>query len=458
MEHLEPIAHLVPEIKDLFANKLFDVIKDALTDIRPQDLAESWYRFSTDERIGIFTLIDPKDALVLFESLSVQDQKELLKCMDENRIATLLEGIQGTDMRELFSTLPEKTVKRMMSLVKKDQAIRRIEQLLKYDPETAGALLDPEFIQLNPKTTAKSALTIIHSVARLDQKKHLRSLYVTSSRGELLGQVTVESLVIAPPDSMLEDFMTSVDHMKLSPHMDQETVASIFAKYALSSAPVVDEKGNMLGIVYVDNIIDVIKKEATEDIAKMAGTRAEEIRESSIFKIAWYRAPWLLATLGIQFLVSIVIRFFQPVLGEVIALASFMPLIPAMGGNVGAQSAMIFVRTMAIGNFKGRDKYMAVLREMGIGLCLGVFYGSITGVLAHLIYGHAFGISFSLVVGISLIAAMTMAAMAGAIGPIVLEKLGIDPATATGPMVTTTTDLMGLTVYFILATLLLTGH
>jgi len=457
MKQVEPVAHMIPEIQDLFESKAWEVLKDLLQDIRSEDMAESWYRFSEDQKLGIFKLLSTKSVLVLFESLELSDQKFLIKTLDDKNITPLLEGIPPSDVAELFHTLPQKVVRRMVSLVRKKDAVKRIQLLMEFEPDTAGSLLHPEFITLHPQMTSRAALSVIHSVSRIHEKKHLWALYVTSNQGELLGALTLENLIAAAPDSFLKDLMTTVDHIKMAPEMDQEQVALVFAKYDLLSAPAVDKENKLLGIIMVDDIIDVIKDEATEDIAKMVGSRADEFQEKSVFRIAWFRSPWLLATLGGQYLVFLVIRHFEFALGEVIALASFLPLIPAMGGNVGAQSAMILVRNIATGQLKGPAKYKAVVRETAIGFILGTLYGFLTGAIAFLLYGPVFGIEFCILVAISVWAAMCVAAVAGAAGPLVLEKMGIDPATAVAPMVTTITDLLGISIYFSLAVWMLLG-
>jgi len=458
MKNLEPVAHLIPEIQDLFESREWNLIKDILQDLRPEDLADSWYRFQDEQKIGIFKLLDPKAVLVLFESLEIQDQKFLLKSLEEKNIAPLLEGIPPSDVAELFHTLPKSVVRRMVSMVRKEDAIKRIELLMKFEPDTAGSLLHPEFIKLHPRMTSRAALSLIHSVARVHQSKHLWALYVTSVNGVLLGSLTLEDLIGSAPDSFLENLMGSVEYFKMTTDMDQEAVASIFAKYDLLSAPVVDQDQKLLGIIIVDEIIDVIKEEATEDIAKMVGSRPDEFQEKSVLRIAWFRSPWLLVTLIGQFLVFAVIRHFEYAITEVIALASFLPLIPAMGGNVGAQSAMIFVRNIAIGQLKGKEKYQAVIRETGIGMILGFVYGALTGGVAYLLYGQDFGVAFCILVSISVWAAMATATVVGAVGPLVLEKIGIDPATAVGPMVTTISDLLSISIYFTLAVTMLLGH
>ena len=457
MKQIEPVAHLIPEIHDLFENKQWDLMKEVLEEIRPEDLAESWYRFEEGERIGIFKLLKPDASLVLFESLGLVDQKFLLKTLDDKSITPVLEGIPPSDVVEIFHNLPEKVVRRMVSLVRESDAVKRIQLLMEFKPDTAGSLLHPEFITLHPWMTAREALSVIHSVSHIQQKKHLWALYVTSNKGGLLGALNLESLISAAPDSFLKEVMTEVEHIQMAPETDQEQVASAFAKYDLLSAPVVDKENKLLGIITIDDVVDVMKEEATEDIAKMVGSQAAEFEERSLLRIAWFRSPWLLATLIGQYLVFLVIRHFEYALAEMIVLAFFLPLIPAMGGNVGAQSAMILVRSIATGQLKGKAKHTAVVREACIGITLGGLYGFLTGAIAFVLYGPVFGLGFCVLVAVSLWAAMAVAAIVGSVGPLVLEKIGIDPATAVGPMVTTITDLLGISIYFSLAVWMVIG-
>ena len=455
MQHLEPLAHLTPELKELLSAHDFATVKELLTDFRPEDLAASWSRFSEHEKIELFQLLDPKAALVLFESLDNPEQTFLLKCLEDDRITKILEGMPVGEIAGIFHTLPKKIRARMMTLSRHTGAIKRIEKAMEYRPDTAGALMHPEYVAINPKMTALNALWLVQSITHVNEKHLLRSLYVINSKGKLIGGITLEDLISAPADILIQDLMTSVVPYQLEPDMDQEHASEIFTRYNVLAAPVVGPEENILGVVMIDDIIKVVRAEADEDMAKIAGTRADEFSERSFFRIAWIRAPWLLATLATQLVVSLVMKHFQYVLQEVIALATFLPLVAAMGGNVGSQSAMISVRSLALGRNKGAGKIAAVFREGATGALLGVGYGLIVGSIAYLMYGHQYGLNFVAVVGFAVFVAMLWASLVGSAGPLVFEKFGADPATAMGPMVTTTTDLFSITTYFLLAVALL---
>jgi len=246
-----------------------------------------------------------------------------------------------------------------------------------------------------------------------------------------------------------------VGAIQIAADSDQEAAARVVAKYNLISAPVVNDAGALVGILLIDDVLDILQQEASEDIAKMVGTRLEEFGARNILRIARLRLPWLVASVAAGFLVSVVVKHFEATLTRLVALASFMPLIAAMGGNVGAQSAAIVVRSLAMGKLRIREWTRTMAREFSVGLLLGVCYGVVVGALAYLLYGARFGVCFSLVVSLGMLTSMTVAATIGAVGPFLFQRLGIDPATATAPMVTTITDLIATSTYLALATVIL---
>lgn len=303
--------------------------------------------------------------------------------------------------------------------------------------------------------TARHALSIVQAVARPHEKRHLFALYVTDEAGKVVGALSLQDLVSAPEDATLSDLMTSTEPIKVLAETDQEEVTKVVAKYDLFSVPVVDKDDHLVGILTVDDIIDVIRHEATEDIAKMAGTKAEVLGARSAFRIARLRLPWLITTLIGQLVVAFIIKHFEFTLNKVLALASFLPLIAAMGGNVGSQSATIVVRGLATGQIPYRDMVKTIFREFRVGALLGISYGVALVLMAFAIYGDRFGLFFPLVVGLGMCISMVVASSTGAAEPFILSRFGVDPATATGPLITTTTDLIATSAYFLLATAIL---
>ncbi len=454
-EQPQSIALFFPEIRELLNEKNFALLKQVLKACSPLDFADVWRKFTEEERIQIFKLLPSNSALKLFEILDLEDQRFLLGKLNEENVTPILENMDSPDLAKLFHKMSPRSVKKMTSLIKRQEALAHIDIVMKYPENTAGSLMHPEFVKLTPRMTAKQALLRLQAITRPGQKEHLYALYVTEDSGKVLGTLTLQDLVSAPPDEQLYEMMNSVEMIKMKPETDQEEVSKLFAKYQINTAPVVDESNRLIGVLTVGDIISVVRQEATEDIAKMAGTRASDIAEHSVFRIVRYRMPWLVITLLGGLVISQIIRSFEPLIQRIVALASFSPLIAGMGGNVGSQSATIIVRGLALGQISPTQQFKAVFREARVGMLLGLLYGTLLGCLAFVIYGDKYGAAFAICVSVGMMTSMTIAATMGAIGPLLLNRFGVDPATATGPLITTTTDIISNFTYFILATILL---
>ncbi|MDX1764138.1 MAG: magnesium transporter, partial [bacterium] len=264
--------------------------------------------------------------------------------------------------------------------------------------------------------------------------------------------VSLRQLIVSPPQQTMREIMNP-DVIYVTEDMDQEEVAREVERYGLVAIPVVSREHHLLGIVTVDDVIGVIREEATEDLYKMAGTDDEEITSKSSFKIARLRFPWLTATLVAGIANSYVITHFQDALHKVIALAAFIPVILGMGGNIGGQSAVIVVRGMALGKIDLEHLARVIIKEVRVGLILGFIYGNLLGILAYFFFEST--PLLGLVVGLSICASMLFAVTIGVLYPMFFKKIGVDPAVATHPFVTTSTDLIGILIYFGIAKVLL---
>ena len=455
MNQPQSIALFFPEIRELLNEKNYSLLKQVLKACSPLDFSDVWRRFDEEERIQIFKLLPANSALKLFEILDIEDQRFLLGKLSEENVTPLLENINSPDLAKIFHKMSPRAVKKMTSLIKRQESLARIDTLMKYPEKTAGSLMHPEFVKLTPKMTAKQALLCLQAITRPGQKEHLYALYVTDEAGKVMGTLTLQELVSAPPDEQLYEMMSSVEMIKVHPETDQEEVSKLFSKYQINAAPVMDDQNRLIGVLTVADIISVVRQEASEDITKMAGTNVADLREHSVFRIVRMRMPWLVVTIFGEILASYIIKSYEPTLMKIIALASFSPLIAAMGGNVGSQSATIVVRSIALGQVNGHQKMKTIFREMRVGLMLGIVYGIFLGGVAYVLYGQRYTAEFSVVVGLGMCISMTIAATMGSIEPIVFQHFGIDPATATGPLITTITDILTVFCYFTLATVLL---
>ncbi len=307
----------------------------------------------------------------------------------------------------------------------------------------------PDFIALREDTTASEAIASL-------QKEHQDVempfyLYVVDEYGKLVGVSSLRQLVVVPAHTPLKEFMTT-DVFSVQTNMDQEEVAKIVARYDILAVPVVDDTHRLVGIVTVDDVIDIFRREATEDILRMAGAGEEFVETKSVLKSTRIRLPWLLASCAGGIIALFIINYFEGSLNKFVYLAAFIPVIMGMGGNIGTQSSTIVVRGLATGRLSVRDVWSVVFKELAVGCILGLVYGLLIGSVAQLRYTKAM---LALTVGLAVISSMTVAALIGSFVPMAFARINIDPAVATGPFVTTAMDIISIFFYFMIATALL---
>ncbi|MGA9176317.1 MAG: magnesium transporter [Desulfobacterales bacterium] len=447
--HSESNKILLESIKRLLRRDATYHLLKIVKKTHAADLALVLGSLSVHNQIRLFDLIDDIDLKgEIFSNLDVDTFLNLVERMDLDDIVDILDLMPKDDVADLLGRLPVEKSDAILEKMKREGS-EEVEGLLHYEDDTAGGIMVPEFIALKESTTAEDA---IHSL----QKEHLDVempfyLYVVDENGKLIGVSSLRQLVVVPPDTPLKDFMIT-DVFTVKTDMDQEEVAKIVARYDILAVPVVDDTNKLVGIVTVDDVIDIIREEATEDILKMVGAGEEFIETKSIYKNIKMRMPWLFASCVGGIIASFIIGYFQSSLSKLAYLAAFIPVIMGMGGNVGVQSSTITVRGLATGRLSIRDIWSVVFKQLMVGLMLGLFYGFIVGMVAQLKYTQTL---FALSVAIGVFSSMTMAALAGSLVPMTLAKINVDPAIASGPFVTTAIDIISVTIYFVIATTLL---
>lgn len=384
-------------------------------------------------------------------------QEVLLAAIDDDELLRLLQELSGDDAADILEILPEERAARILQ-VWKDEEGAEVNQLLGYSPDTAGGIMSPHVFALEQHTTARQAIEALQ--ANPEAFEIAFYLYVINEHGHLVGVCSLRQLVVSAPDAPLSSFMAT-DVTKVEINTDQEDVARLVARYNLLAVPVTDTTNRLVGVITVDDVIDVIREEATEDIFMMAGAGAVDFSEQqSALRNARVRMPWLLATFIGGTCSMFVVKGFDDQLQQVSALAAFIPITLGMGGNVGTQAATIMTRGIALGRINAASFRSVVLREVGTGSLLGFAYGILLGTLVSLLYGGDPAATYStfslaLTVGASICFSMTIAATVGGAVPILFHRVGIDPAIATGPVVTTGVDLVGITTYFVIASTIL---
>ena len=441
------------DLKELLLSRDFVSARTCLKEISPIDLADGWDYFDADERVAIFRLSTRQKAMQLFEELDAPAQAELIGSLQRQDAQDLLSDLDPSATGRMMRDLPQPLVRQFNAIMKKGGQ-ECVQQYLQYPPESVGALMRGRYVTLDEKWTTKAAIERIQHSTRLRriEETHLDTLMVVDAKNRLRGVVGLKSLVVAPKDMLVRELM-DLSPRTLTPEMDQEEAVKLFTKYKLKSAPVINAQAGVLGVVVYRDIFAIASAETEEDFAKMAGFARPRTR--SVLMGARARLPWLIITCLGGMLVSYVVKHFETTLAQIIALASFSPLIAGMGGNVGSQTATIVVRGIATGEIAHGEEKLAILHEIAIGALLGVSYGAVVGTLAGLLYHARYGWNFGLVVGTSMWFSMTIASVMASFEPFVLRRFGVDPATATGPMITTTTDLLSNAFYFTLAAWLL---
>ncbi|MBU0945071.1 MAG: magnesium transporter [Proteobacteria bacterium] len=428
-------------------------------------------RNATDNLLKLIVKTHPADMAWVFRHLSEQERHEVfnilaqtsqvgefLSELDESIMVALVEKLTPKFMADVLSKMASNNAVDLIEALPPDFAadIRKhmekadreeVDELLQYHPETAGGIMSPDFMYLNEELSVGEAIAKVQK--RSEEKKMVFYLYITFGDGKLAGVVSLRELLTNPPHRQLKNIMRP-NVIAVTTDMDQEEVAHIISQYNILAVPVVDSSYNLIGIVTVDDIIDVIREEATEDFLQMAGAgKDREILLKSTLENAMLRAPWLFASWLGGVMALLIIGAFEEELSQVLALAAFIPIVMGMGGNIATQSSTIVVRGIATGRINMDEFFKLVFKEMRVGVILGVLYGGFLGVLAY--FGYAEPRLLGVVVGLSIFFSMVMAATVGTMIPLVLKRFDIDAAIATGPFVTTSIDILGVSAYFMIA-------
>ncbi len=388
-----------------------------------------------------------KSAYVLSE-LDHATGAKLLEQLDKETITEVLQEMPYDDAVDIIRNMPEEVADELLSIMH-DEASEEIEQLLQYGEDTAGGIMATEFFALGEDVTVREA---IEALQQADDLEMVFYVYVINDQQQLVGVLSLRQLLTVPPATPLNQIMAT-EVISVGTGIDQEEVAQQVARYNLLAVPVVDDNNRLVGIVTVDDIIDVLREEATEDILKMAGTSEDELLYGlQSLKIARLRLPWLITSLFGGVVTGYLMWLFKATLEQIIALITFVPVITGMGGNVGGQSSTIVVRGFATGRIDFSTLRAVFFKELRVGLIMGIVCGLVVGLVALFWHHNPY---LGLVVGLAMVTAMTVAASMGVLAPSFFKKIGIDPAIASSPFVQTANDISGILIYFGTATMFL---
>ncbi len=418
--------------------------KRLLEKSHPADIAQVLDRLTESDRRAVFDLIsDPQVRAEVLPVLEFAARAGLLVGMQPDVAAGILKLMDADDAADVLRELPREEADAILGSL--GTGADEIEALLMHPDDSAGAIMVPDYFALNEALTAKEAIENLQSRGTAEASFYV---YVVDERNTLVGVLSLRQLIMQPPYTVLRDCMV-VDPIRITTDTDQEEVARIVARYDLLAVPVVDSRSALVGVVTVDDVIDVMRDEATEDILKLAGTTVEEVTSPGILRGAWIRFPWLAASFVGGAAGIFLLDRYESLLTKTVQIAFFLPIILGMGGNVGSQCSMVVVRGLATGRLEFESVSRIVVHEVGTSVLLAVtFAATLGGVAALLDYGPA---AFPVVVALGMLVSMVSAGTVGTLLPLAFDRLGADPAVASGPFVTTSTDIAGIAGFCVVA-------
>jgi len=440
----------------LIRDEQWEQLRPLLTAQHPADIAELIENAPERLRAAVFELLDDETKADVLSELDDAVEEEILDALTPERISEIVEEMAPDDAADVLGEMDDDRSESILNLMDHEDS-EEVRELLAHEEDTAGGIMTTDFVAMPSNKTAKEALEHIGS---LELEEPLHFTYVVDGDGNLCGYVQLWKMLKAGNRHKTLAELTETDLFFAHTDTDQEEVARLMSKYDLSSLPVLDADGRLVGRVTIDDVVDVLEEEASEDIFKLAGSSDEELEYSSPFQASRARLPWLLITLGTGLVTSVILKSFMHSIStmEILALSFFVPIVMAMGGNTGIQSSTLIIRGLALGSFSGKNLYRVFLREMVTGMIMGGICGTAIGVWAAFIIGGGTAYPpamLALAVGLALFCAMMFAATFGAFAPLLLNRCKFDPAVASGPFVTASNDIIALLIYYGIIVLML---
>lgn len=448
------VVSIVERIREIIDDENIQQLKEELNGYHSADLADIFIDLKPEERLLCFKCLDEEKAADMVEYLSPQLQVEILGDIDEELASRIISKLPHDSAADVLGDMEEDDSEGYLDRLP-DKFSAEVRELLTYNEETAGGIMNPIVLTVNVDMTVKDVLKHIRISAEKDNME-LYYVYVVDKQNHLLGVISLRKLLTSPVTQTVEEIMIT-DIVKL--HVDdfQDYIADIFMKYQYNAMPVVDLYNRLKGMITWDDVQDIVEEETTEEIYTSSGISTDvvdedEILSGNIFKAIRARTPWLFITLIGEFIAVRVAKHFDGLIHILPIIAIFMPLLAGLGGNIGTQSITLMVRGLSTGQVTLNSAFKNIFREMLVGLLIGTFFGTMVTLVT---WGWQNNAQLGLVVGAAMAINMTLATTIGTLTPFVLKTLKIDPAIASGPMIATTIDVLGLTVYFSLVSIYL---
>lgn len=442
----------MPELVDLADQHDLAALRDQLSEIGALDIAEELSRMPPDLMAVPFRLLAKERALSVFEALEPLYQQQLLEGLREERVREILTMMDPDDRARLLDEVPAKVAARLLEGLPIDER-QATSALLGYPPESAGRIMSPEYVSLRASMTVADAMAKVRRTGQ--QAETVYTLPVTDDRRTLRGVVSLRTLVTAEPNRRVGDLMTTEVH-QTTVDTDQEEAARLIQDANLLALPVVDSEHRLVGVITVDDAMSVLEREVTEDLSRVGGVMPLEqpYRATGVLTLARKRAGWLLL-LGVAAVLTVnILGAFEETLEAVVALSLFLPLVIGTGGNAGSQAATVVIRALSVAEVRFRDLPWLLRREVSVGVLLGIMLGAFAFPLVTIFFGAELG----LVIGLTLFAIVIWATLAGAALPLLAQRLGLDPAVLSAPIIATLVDATGLLIYLGVAVVVLTDQ
>lgn len=421
-----------------------NTLLNKLDEITSVDLALQLSDLEDNDIAEICAKLSDKELANILEESEEKTQIRILDLLRNHRIINVFSYMSKDDIVDILGLINIGKSKELINLMKDGKDKKVITELLGYEDDTAGGIMTTEYIALKKDLTVSQALLKLKEI--VSKSEVIETIFVNDNK-KIIGIANLRDILISPDSTKLEE-ITNTNFISVEPETDQEEVALLASKYDLNVIPVINKKNVLLGIITIDDIIDVIQEEQTEDVLRMAGVDKEENIDSTVFESIKMRLPWLIVNLVTAFLASLTVKIFEGTIAQVVALSAIMSIVTGMGGNAGTQTVSIIIRNIAMGKVELKDSLRLVIKEIILGLFNGAIIGILTGIIVTLIYGNCY---LGIIIFLSMIGNLVISGICGILVPLVLAKLKLDPALASSIFLTTATDVLGFFIFLSLA-------
>jgi magnesium transporter len=445
MPDLEFDSSLIVDIQKLIEKDQQAALLNILIDLHPADIEDILNRLKKEDRKYLFNLLPTELASEVLIELDTPVVEQVLEEASEEKISIIVDQMDSDDAADIVAELPTEVAEKVLFHME-EEGKQEVQELLHYKEDTAGGIMALEFLSMQESATVNETIERIRDLR--EEMEDIYQVWVVDENDQLIGSVSLTELVLAKGYITLREIM-EVELVSVRVDIDQEEVANLFRKYDLISVPVVDDKNRLVGRITVDDIVDVLEEEGSEDIARISGAPDEEILEESTFLLSRARLPWLLVAFVGEIIAAFILESFSATLTQKVLTAFFIPIVMAMGGSTGQQSSVIVVRGLATGDIELRDTRKRLYKEFKISLINSMFFSLLLFIIVYFWDGWL----FATILSASMFIVINNAAIVGALIPLTFKRFKIDPALAAAPFVSTSNDIFGLLIYLTITTL-----